>query len=394
MNDSGPSPAVVLEYMKERVDEMSSLLERLAGTESPSSDVASQRDVRDMLADSLDQVGLTTERIRGHEVGDHLRAERARRVEGAPTQLLLGHLDTVWPIGTLDTMPVERTDDRLAGPGTFDMKAGLVQMIFALGAVERLGLPMSVEPVVLINSDEEIGSPESGALIAQLAADAVRAFVLEGSFGSAGDLKTGRKGVGRFSLIVTGVAAHAGLDPGMGTSAVLEIAAQIQRVFELNDPERGVTLNVGTVDGGLRPNVVAPEARAEIDCRVPTHEDARRVEESLRALQPTQEGIRLAVTGGFGRPPMEPTERNRELWETARQAAESLGLGVGEAFVGGGSDGNITSQYTATLDGLGAVGAGAHAPHEHVVVSKMPERAALLTLLLTAPAPAGDGGAS
>ena len=162
--------------------------------------------------------------------------------------------------------------------------------------------------------------------------------------------------MGRFTLEVKGVAAHAGLDPGAGVSAVLEISQQIQAIFELNDPDRGITVNVGTVDGGLRPNVVAPEASAAIDCRVPTHADARRIEEALAGLVPTQDGVRIEVSGGFGRPPMEPTARNRGLWRQAELAAEALGLDVGEAFVGGGSDGNLTSQHTATLDGLGAVG--------------------------------------
>lgn len=391
MTTTRADPAAVRSWMQERADEMAALLIDLAGQESPTNDPTSHYGVRDLLETQLQEAGMRPEIVSGQDSGDHLMARPEHTRADSPTQLLLGHLDTVWPLGTLQTMPVERTDDVLAGPGTFDMKSGLVQMLFSLRCLRDLGIAVPAEPVVLINSDEEIGSPESGQLIAELASVAVRAFVLEGSLGPGGDLKTARKGVGRFRLRVKGVAAHAGLDPDSGVSAVLEISQQIQRLFELNDPERGVTVNVGTVDGGLRPNVVAPEASAEIDCRVPTHGDAHRIEEALGALEPIQEGIEIEVEGGFGRPPMEPTRRNRHLWHTAEKAAKELGLDLGEAFVGGASDGNLTSQHTATLDGLGGVGDGAHAPHEHIRLSKMPERASLLTLLLASPVPDGAG---
>ncbi len=385
MTDTGVQPDDVLEWMEDRVERMGSLLTELVELESPTGDRSAHLASLEVLEAELSDVGMRAERVEGREVGDHLVARPERIRVTAPTQLLLGHLDTVWPLGTLATMPVEQTGDRMSGPGTFDMKSGLVQMLFALRCVHELAVSMPAEPVVLINSDEEIGSPESRELIAELAEAAARAFVLEGSYGPDGDLKTARKGVGRFQLRVKGVAAHAGLDPEAGISAVLEISRQIQRIFELNDPARGITVNVGTVDGGLRPNVIAPEATAEIDCRVRTHADARRVTEELENLDPTTEGIHIQVEGGFGRPPMEPTERNRRLWHDARVAAQSIGLDLHEASVGGGSDGNLTSQHTATLDGLGGVGEGAHAPNEHVRLSKMPERAALLTLLLASP---------
>lgn len=391
MTSSGADPAAVLSWMQERADEMTALLTDLAAMESPTNDPTSHHGVRDVLEAQLRQAGMRPEHVPGEDFGDHLMARPEHPRADSPTQLLLGHLDTVWPLGTLAAMPVERTGDVLAGPGTFDMKSGLVQMLFSLRCLKDLAIAVPADPVVLVNSDEEIGSPESRRLIVELASVAVRAFVLEGSLGPGGDLKTARKGVGRFRLRIKGVAAHAGLDPGSGVSAVLEISQQIQHLFELNDPERGITVNVGTVDGGLRPNVVAPEASAEIDCRVPTHGDAHHIEEALAALEPIQEGIELDVEGGFGRPPMEPTPRNRHLWHTAEKAAKELGLDLGEAFVGGASDGNLTSQHTATLDGLGGVGDGAHAPHEHVRLSKMPERAALLTLLMASPVPEGAG---
>jgi glutamate carboxypeptidase len=213
----------------------------------------------------------------------------------------------------------------------------------------------------------------------------VRAYVLEPSFGPGGKLKTARKGAGQFRLTIKGAASHAGLNPEKGVSAILEASHQIQRLFELNDPERGITVNVGTIDGGLRPNVVAPKVVAEIDVRAFRETDARSVEQAILALAPVQDGISLEVEGGFGRPPLEPTTRNRALWEAARAAAAQLNIPLEEATVGGASDGNITSTYTATLDGLGPVGEGAHAAHEYVSLSQMPERAALLALLIMMP---------
>jgi glutamate carboxypeptidase len=282
-------------------------------------------------------------------------------------------------------MPVKVEDDRLSGPGVYDMKGGLVQLLFALRTLAELGLEPSVRPVVFINSDEEIGSRSSAEHIRRLAQTAVRAYVLEPSFGLAGKLKTARKGAGLFRLKIKGTASHAGLNPEEGVSAILEASHQIQRLFELNDPERGITVNVGTIDGGLRPNVVAPEVVAEIDVRALRETDARSVEEAILALAPVQDGISLEVEGGFGRPPLEPTKRNRALWEAARVAAAQLDIPLGETTVGGASDGNITSTYTATLDGLGPVGEGAHAAHEYVSLSQMPERAALLALLIMMP---------
>jgi glutamate carboxypeptidase len=282
-------------------------------------------------------------------------------------------------------MPVKLEQGRLSGPGVYDMKGGLVQMLFALRALAELGLEPSVRAVVFVNSDEEIGSPGSAEHIRRLARTVVRAYVLEPSFGVAGKLKTARKGAARFRLRIKGAASHAGLDPEKGVSAILEASHQIQRLFELNDPERGVTVNVGTIDGGLRANVIAPEVVADVDARALRAEDARKIEQAILALAPVEEGVRIEVEGGFGRPPLEPTERNRALWEGARRAAAELGIPLEQATVGGASDGNITSAHTATLDGLGPVGEGAHAAHEYVSVSQMPERAALLALLVMMP---------
>jgi glutamate carboxypeptidase len=238
---------------------------------------------------------------------------------------------------------------------------------------------------VLVNSDEEHGSPESRRHTVRWARRSARAFVLEPAFGLAGSLKTSRKGVGEFTLVVRGRAAHAGLNPEAGASAVLELSHQIQRLFALNDPEHGVSVNVGTIDGGLRSNVVAPEVRASIDVRAPTTADAARLDRAIRGLQPVTPGTTVEIGGGFHHPPLEPVARTRALWRLAQSIGQRLGVPLTEAAVGGASDGNTTSQYTATLDGLGAVGDGAHAAHEYVDASKLAERAALVAWLLAAP---------
>jgi len=379
----------ILSRLQARRGSMLALLERLVCAESPSLDPERQRPVLDLLGTAFEERGLRVRRLPGRRSGGHLLALPRRRRRGRPTQLLLGHCDTVWPVGTLAEMPWQVAGGVARGPGVYDMKAGLVQGIFALGVLAELGLDPPVTPVFFVNSDEEVGSFESRRHLERLARRADRALVLEPSLGTEGRLKTARKGIGRFTVRVLGKAAHAGLDPEGGVSAILELSHVIQRLFALNDPERGVTVNVGTVDGGLRANVVAPESRAVVDVRVLTAGDAERVSAAILALEPTTPGVRLEVDGGIGRPPMEPTERNRTLWRRARRLAGELGVELEEATAGGGSDGNTTSLHAATLDGLGAVGGGAHARHEFVDVHRMAERAALLALLLLAPPLAG-----
>jgi glutamate carboxypeptidase len=286
-------------------------------------------------------------------------------------------------------MPVEVRDGRLSGPGVYDMKGGLVQGIFALRALRDLGLSPEVEPAFFINSDEEIGSPESLPRIEALARRVRRVFVLEPSLGAAGDLKTRRKGSLRFTIKVFGKAAHSGLDPEKGASAIRELARVIQWLYGLADPERGVTVNVGVIAGGMRANVVAPEARAELDIRVLAGEDAARIEREVLGLIASAPGntpgTRIEVLGGIDRPPLEPTPGNRALFAAAQRRAGELGIPLGEGTAGGASDGSLTSRFTPTLDGLGALGDGAHAVHEHVVLDRIPERAALLALLLLEP---------
>jgi glutamate carboxypeptidase len=362
---------------------MVGLLERLARMESPTADPAAQEAVLQEIS-----VGLPAgyrRRVLRTGGRPHLYARPGDRRRGVPVQLLLGHCDTVWPVGTLREMPVEVRDGLVNGPGVYDMKAGLVQMVFALRALSELGPEPEVVPVVFVNSDEEVGSRSSTRYIRCLARLADRAFVLEPSLGRSGRLKTARKGVGRFEITVRGIPAHAGLDPGGGASAVLELSYLIQALYTLADPDRGVSINVGEIQGGIGVNIVAPSCGALVDVRVPTAADAARVERAILELEPVTPGVKLEVSGRVGRPPMERTPRNAALWKRARRLGRALGLELEEGTAGGASDGNTTSLYTATLDGLGAVGDGAHARHEYVIVDRMPERAALLALLLLEP---------
>jgi glutamate carboxypeptidase len=380
-------PKRILEYLDGSRDAMHALLERLVLCESPSGDRASLAQVLQLLCDAFAERAFRPQVLVGKESGGMLLAMPTKRPRHRPYQLLLGHCDTVWPIGTLDSMPAKTDAEGLFwGPGSYDMKAGLVQGLFAIEALAAAGAStLDVTPVFFINSDEEVGSHDSTRVITRLARGADRCFVLEPSLSPDGDLKTARKGVGRFTITVRGKAAHAGLDPGKGASAILELSHIIQKLFSLNDVERGITVNVGTIDGGLSPNMVAPESKAAVDVRVPTREDAERIERVIHAIEAETPGTEVIIEGAVRRPPMERTPGNRRLWQLAQRGAAELGIEVEQAAAGGGSDGNTTSQFIPTLDGLGAVGAGAHAVTEHLVLEKMVERSALLARLLSYP---------
>jgi glutamate carboxypeptidase len=375
----------ILEYLQGRRDDMVRFVEDLAHVESPSREASTQEPAFRRLGGALEALDFSVRRIPGHNSGGMLYARPRKHRERDPMQLLLGHIDTVWPVGTLAEMPVETDAGRMRGPGVYDMKGGLTQIRFALETLRDLDLQTSVMPLVLVNSDEEIGSRESTRTIRRFARIANRAFVLEPSLGQDGRIKTARKGLGRFTIKVKGRAAHAGLNPEAGASAILELSHQIQSLFALNDPAAGVTVNVGMIDGGLGANVIAPESSAAVDVRVPTHEAARRIEEAIRGLKPVTPGVRVEVEGAFGRPPMERTAEGRALWAVARDLGRELGLDLEEGAAGGGSDGNTTSQFTATLDGLGPIGDGAHAHHEFLFVDSLIERTALLAMLVLAP---------
>ena len=382
---SADEARATLDHVRACKDEFVDFLTRLARVESPTDDAAAQKDVHAILAQALEDLGYRVRRIPGHLSGDHLFARPRVRARKAPVQLLIGHSDTVWPHDTLERMPIRMVDGRLHGPGTLDMKGGLAQIVFALRALRAMGREPAVTPVVFVNSDEEVGSPDSMPWVSRLARVADRALVLEPSMGESGMIKTARKGVGRFDATIRGRAAHAGLEPELGASAIHELSYVIQALQALNEPERGITVNVGTVDGGIRPNVVAPLARASVDVRVVTMEDGRRLEAAIAAIEPTVPGVTLEITGGIRVAPLERTPRNRRLWARAKAIGDELGLELEETMVGGGSDGNTTSRFTATLDGLGCVGDGAHADHEHIVVEPSLERCALLARLLLAP---------
>jgi glutamate carboxypeptidase len=379
------NPLRVLHEVRWRRNQFLSLLETLCRAESPSLDPVAQQAVHTVLAANLEALGYVVRRLAGARSGVHLFARPRHRRRGAPVQLIMGHYDTVWPAGTLATMPFAIEGDRARGPGVYDMKGGLAQVVIALATLRGLGLEPVATPVVLVNADEEVGSRESGRYVRRLARIADRALVLEPSLGIEGRLKTERKGVARYTVTVKGRAAHAGLDPTAGASAILELSHVIQALFALNDAAQGVTVNVGTIDGGLRPNVVAPASRAVVDVRTRTSTDAARVDAAIRALQPVTAGTSLSVEGGVGRPPLEPTPRNTALFETARVLGSRVDLALEGGLAGGGSDGSTASQYTATLDGLGPVGDGAHAAHEYLEIGPTLDRAALLALLLLAP---------
>jgi glutamate carboxypeptidase len=376
-------------YLAGQLPAMLQLLQQLVLAESPSLAPEAQTPVLDALAGRLQAIGFATRRITGRRSGGMLFARPAQRQPGAPAQLMIGHTDTVWPVGALNSMPLLIDGDHMAGPGVYDMKSGLVQIIFALQAIHGLDLRPSVTPLVFMNSDEEIGSPESRRYIQRLAQVVERAFILEPGLGLDGRLKTARKGVMRFEVTVAGKAAHAGLAPQEGVSAILELSHIIQALFALNDLAHGVTVNVGVVTGGTRPNVVAAQATAQVDVRVPTAVDGQRVAEAILGLAPTLPGATVQMRLLSATPPLELTPRNQQLWRTARDLGQLLGLSLDHGTVGGASDGNTTSQFTATLDGLGAIGGGAHARHEFICTDKLVERTALLALLLLAPPWAG-----
>jgi len=371
----------LLNHLTRQRDEMVALLSELVAAESPSDAPETQAGPLGILTEQFERLGYHVQYTPGTRTGGYLIAHHPAAGE-RPSQLLLGHCDTVWPAGTLAEMPLEVDGDILRGPGSFDMKGGLAQGIFALKALRDLGLEPPLAPVFLVNTDEEIGSIESRPIIEQLAQQSARALVLEPSAGPEGKLKTARKGVGEFEIIVRGRAAHAGLEPEKGVSAILGMARIVTALAELNDYPRGVSVSAGLINGGTRSNVVAAECRAIVDVRAITVADAERLERDIRALSPGLEGATVTISGGFDRAPLERTPRNAALWELARRTGAEMGLALEETAVGGGSDGNLTSPFTPTLDGLGPVGDGAHARHEHVIISKMVERSALLAALL------------
>jgi glutamate carboxypeptidase len=366
-------------------DEIVALASKLVSAESPSLEPALNARVLEYLGTSLAELGYHVRRLRGRNTAGHLLARPTVRPRSRRYQLLIGHCDTVWPEHSLRTVPLEATEGKLHGPGIYDTKAGLAQLVFALKALSALKLRPRVRPVVFINSDEELGSPESTRHIRRLARGADRALIIEPALGPEGRLKTARKGVGRYTVRIRGQAAHAGLGSGAGASTILELSHIVQKLVAMNDATRGITVNVGMVDGGLHPNAIAAESTAVVDVRVPTQGDAELMESRIRSLTVQTPGTAIEVEGGIGRLPLERTKRNRALWESALGAAQLLGIKLEDGAAGGASDGNTTSLYAPTLDGLGAVGGGVHPSHEFIYVDRLAERTALLALLVLGP---------
>jgi glutamate carboxypeptidase len=376
-------PKELLNLLKPRLPEMLATLRRLVLAESPSFEKTAADRCCHLLETEWRRRGARVERLCQKRRGDHLRITWwPHKSRPAGQLLVLGHYDTVYSKGTLAKMPFRISAGKAYGPGVFDMKAGLVQALFAFGALKNSAARLRKRLVFLWTSDEEIGSESSRKLIESEARRSDAVFVLEPAFGPWGLLKTTRKGVGEAEIIVHGRASHAGLAPQEGINAVHELARQLTRIEKWNDPRRGITVNADIVEGGTRTNVIAERARAVLDLRALHSEDMRRIENRLRALRPILRGARLEVRGGFDRPPLE-RKSSGALFARAKSLAAQMGLPLGECIAGGGSDGNLTAALgVPTLDGLGAVGDGAHSTGEHILINTLPARAALLAALL------------
>lgn len=376
-------PQRLLSYMEDRRTDMVNLLTTLVNHDSPSSDKALVDQLALIVEEQARALGAAVERFPEEKYGDHLLLRWGTPSPDGPRPvLLLAHIDTVWPAGEAGRRPARLEGDRLFGPGSFDMKAGFVQGLFAVRALLETGSDLPRPVMFLVTSDEEVGSPSSRPLIERLAREASAALVLEPA-SHGGALKTARKGIAMYHLTVTGRAAHAGIEPGRGVSAVLELAHQIIALHGMNDLSNGISVTVGRASGGTRTNVVPAGAEAYVDVRALTAADLERLDKAIRSLRPRLEGTDVQVTGGVNRPPLERRESTVALFLKAREAARGLGFDIEESTTGGGSDGNFTAALgVPTLDGLGAVGDGAHGLGEHVVVSEMPRRAAMLARLL------------
>ncbi len=373
----------LLSYANHRRDAMIGLVREMVEIESPSDNKEAVDRLGEFLADHLAPVAD----IRFHprsDYGNHLRAEFRLPDSGEDGQILaLGHIDTVWPFGTLSRMPFRIADGRLWGPGVFDMKTGIAILIFAAEALRELGRSIRRRLVMQLNTDEEVGSDSSRSITEDEARQSTAVLVLEPSFGLDGKVKTGRKGVGSYTIRVKGKASHAGLDFQAGASATLELARQLLKIARFTDLKRGITVNPGVIAGGTRVNVVAEEASAEIDLRVARLADAPSLDKKFRALRPVDRRTKISIEGELNRPPLERTTAVVRLYRQAKQIARDLGVPLGETQVGGGSDGNFTAALgVPTLDGLGAVGEGAHAIHESVLVDRLADRVALVARLI------------
>lgn len=371
----------VLEAVRRRESQIIERLGELVCVESPSSSKAGVDKAQSLFATWAAAHGKVR-RYRHKSFGDSMSVTFGPKQSREPAVMLLGHLDTVWELGTLAQMPFRVTRERISGPGVLDMKAGVVMALTAIESLHELGL-LNRTVTLLLHGDEEVGSPASRPLTEELARKVECVYVLEPAQGELGAYKTARKAVGLYRLVVKGKAAHSGVDFEQGQSAILELARQIEALQQHTDLPKGITLNAGVIGGGTGSNVVAAEAWMEIDVRVARARDVTKLDRSLRSMKPVNKACTLVVSGGINRPPMERTPGTVGLFRRAQQMAELLGIPLEEAATGGGSDGNFTSAVgIPTLDGMGAVGTGAHAAHEHLVRRHLVPRTALLAAML------------
>ncbi len=369
-----------LEYAESHAEEILGTLRQMVEMESFTADKASTDVLGGYIKERLEELGARVRLVPQEEVGDHLVADVG---EGDQQVLLLCHMDTVWPTGTIEQRPFRVEAGLGYGPGILDMKAGIAIALHALETLKAHSLAPQQRVRILVNSDEEVGSTTSRQLIEEEARKSAQVFCLEPGAGKEGALKTGRKGVGMFQVKVTGRAAHAGNEPEKGISAVEEMAHQILRLHSLTDLARGTTVNVGVVQGGTVRNQIAAFAEAMVDLRVTTMQEAERVESQILNSTPVLPGASVEVTGGLNRPPMERSESTALLLNSVRRFADPLGINLSEAQVGGGSDAQFAAAVgVPVLDGLGGVGEGPHADHEYVVVAELPRRVALLASIL------------
>jgi glutamate carboxypeptidase len=366
-----------LEYFESRQDALIETIRELVEIESPSDDKPAADRMGAFLAERFAARGGRAQVHRAEKFGNNIQIDFPGREAVRPV-LLLGHFDTVYPLGALTAMPYHLADGRLYGPGVLDMKAGIALMLAAIAALQAWHGDLPRPVTVFLVSDEEVGSYSSREITMNLARASAGVLVLEPA-GPRAAVKTARKGVGEYKLTVKGVASHAGLDPGQGHSAIVELARQITAISKLNDLKRGTSVNPGVLRGGTRTNVVAAEATVEIDVRIKEARQAASLDRKLRSLKPVDKKCKLILEGGINRLPMERTSGVVSLYRKAQSVARQIGWNLPEAAVGGGSDGNFTAGIgVPTLDGMGAVGDGAHALHEHIVVSDLPRRALLL----------------
>ena len=373
-----PAWADRLRYLSEHQNQMVRTIRELVEIESPSDNKQAVDRIATFLARMFEALGGRTQLHRSNDFGDSLQIDFAGDAKSKPV-LLLGHYDTVYPMGTLAKMPCKIDNGRLRGPGVLDMKSGIALMLQAIEALQAWHGKLPRPVTVFLVSDEEVGSYSSRKITEALAKESAGVLVLEPAAGLRGAVKTARKGVGEYTLRVKGVAAHAGLDPGKGHSAILELARQITVIAKMNNLRQGLSVNPGVIQGGTRTNVIAAEASAAIDVRIKRAKQAAGIDRKLRSLKPFDKHCKLEITGNINRLPMERTAGVAALYQKARDVAHQVGWKLEEAAVGGGSDGNFTAGLgIPTLDGMGGVGEGAHAIHEFIVISELPRRALLL----------------